>query len=72
MVIGLRNSVLLVCNVIIFGLLYDPCSWVSMLMIVIVEFHPVRVRLFDTLNWAETLALSMRKHALKMFLYDKK
>ncbi len=41
-------------------------------MIIIVEFHPVRVGLFNTLNWAETLASSIRKHPLEMFLYDKK
>ncbi len=39
-----------------------------MSMIDIVEFHPVSAGLFDTLNCADRFALSMRKHALVMFL----
>jgi hypothetical protein len=43
-----------------------------MSMMDIVEFHPVRLALLDTLNCADTFASSMRKHALVIFVYDKK
>jgi hypothetical protein len=38
----------------------------------IVEFHPVRDGVLETLNRVAILALNMRKHALALFLYDKK
>ncbi len=41
-------------------------------MMDIVEFHPVRAALLDTLNCADTFASSMQKHARVMLLYDKK
>jgi hypothetical protein len=36
-------------------------------MTVIIEFHPLRVGLLDTLNCAPTFSLNMRKHAHAMF-----
>ena len=41
-------------------------------MMVIVEFHPINEGVFDTLNCAAMFASNMLKHALAMFLYDKK
>ncbi len=58
----------LVNNVIMFGLPYDCCSWLMMLMMDIVEFHPVRAALLDTLNCAATVESSMQKQAHEMFL----
>jgi hypothetical protein len=38
----------------------------------IVKFDPVRDEVLETLNWAAIFTLNMQKHALAIFLYDKK
>ena len=58
-------------NVIMSGLLYKSWSWLRVSMTVIVEFHPMRVGVLDTLNHTLTFS-SMWKHACAMFLKDKK
>ncbi len=43
-----------------------------MMSIVIMEFHPVRLGVFNTLNWLEIKLSSILKHARLIFLKDKK
>ena len=71
-VIGLQNKVLLLNNIIIYGFPYESWSWSRISMMDIVKFHPTRVGVLDTLNWAVMLVSNMWKHALAMFLYNKK
>ena len=53
------------------GFPYDASSWSRMTSIVIVEFHPVRLGVFDTLNWLEMESSSILKHARCIFLNDR-
>ncbi len=55
-------------SVIIVDLLYKSCSWVRMSRMDMVEFHPVRVGLFETFYCAPMFASNILKHALSMFL----
>jgi hypothetical protein len=70
--IGLRHKVSLLNKVIIFGFSYESWSWSRITLMDIVEFHPVRNGVLETLNWAAIFALNMRNHARAIFLYDKK
>ncbi len=54
------------------GLLYLSSSWVRISWIHMVEFHPVNVGVFNTLNWLGTSLSSMQKHARWMFFNDLK
>jgi hypothetical protein len=58
-------------RVIVSGFPYNASSWSRMTSIVIVEFHPVRLGVFDTLNWLEIESSSILKHAQLMFLKDR-
>ncbi len=69
---GLRNRRLLLCSAIGVGLPYDVSSWVRIYWIDIDAFHPVKFAMLETLYWMGMESSSMRKHALLMFLYDKK
>ncbi len=70
-VIGLWNKVSLLNKVIIFGIPYKFWSWLRITLMDIVEFHPVRDGVVETLNWVAIFVSNMQKHARVMFLYDK-
>ncbi len=54
------------------GFPYDVLSCSRMMSIVIVEFHPVRLGVFDTLNWLEIESSSVLKHARLILFKDRK
>ena len=65
---GKQNNASLWMSVIGSGRPYNVLSWLRMSRMDIVEFHPVKAGLFDTLNSSGMESLSILKHARWMLL----